>query len=431
MRRWNKLLKSGTSLVLVLAMLMGMCTSAFATGETVANETNYVSLGDSMANGYGLDGALSYPELFANAMGYNHAPHAYDGMRVEDLRAALVENAALQADVANADVISLGIGNADFGVYAVNSILSVLGVEIPGAEFVDVSGMTLENAMAECNDVTRELAVQLYDELKALIVEQLTDKENVDQEKVNQILDVMAYIVINYMNNYIGVIDEIAAANQKDELKLMIVGLVNVMDDLKVDIGREIPNVGDLEIGTGTVLNVGKLMYWATTAMDAFLATLPATMQLTGKYENVTFVYASDVDVELMYTQFGEDGVSRALLIEQICADLFPLLGDGFAVTVPVSLDALGDLNALPGLGEVEDTIDMTVTIVPEAVTAAEVEKYEAYIAGKTEEVGMTVNKTPHRHTAPRLRSSPSVSEPRWHTVRCLRFGLQTRVLGS
>ena len=49
-RTFKKLLRTGMSLVLVASMMVGMCATAFA--EESPEKINYVSLGDSMANGY-------------------------------------------------------------------------------------------------------------------------------------------------------------------------------------------------------------------------------------------------------------------------------------------------------------------------------------------------------------------------------------------
>ena len=120
--------RRAVSSVLALSMAFGFCYEAFpktkqvsadgASTESVADDgvINYVSLGDSMTNGYCLDGYdnngymmsgdLSYPELFANWLveeGYaetvNHSPMAISAMRAEDLQFIL------ELDYNNADDI--------------------------------------------------------------------------------------------------------------------------------------------------------------------------------------------------------------------------------------------------------------------------------------------------------------------------------------
>ncbi len=402
MRRCNKLLKSGTSLMLVLAMLLGMCGTAFAApleeNEEAEGGVAYVSLGDSVANGYGLDvDEQSYPELFAQQLGAAHENHAYDAMRVEDLRYALQYPngtadpyteaffaelgadviANLQDAVANADVISLGIGNANFGDFAVNRVLSALGMEIPG---VETDWIDLELALADCDETVRAFVLELYDGLKEMLEEQMTDGD-----KIAEVLDVLTYTVVSYMTNYVGVLGDIAEVNQKEDLKVMLVGLVNVLDDMKV------------ETGSG-VVNVGRLMNWAVKAVNAYLVTVPAVMQMSGQYEDVTFIYAADTDVELMYTKLDDlNEVSRGKMIDHVCATVFPMLGAGFDITVEVSASDftgnLGDLSSLPGMENIGETIGMTVTVIPETVTYDEVVQYEAYAAGLSSTLNMGANK--------------------------------------
>ena len=112
MRRMKNLLKKGTSLMLVFAMLMGLCSTAFAVENNDDNTINYVSLGDSMTNGYcftgyeqgngdkakldfangkGSYGEDAYPNLFAEWLAetsgkvVNHTKLAPSAMRAEDL----------------------------------------------------------------------------------------------------------------------------------------------------------------------------------------------------------------------------------------------------------------------------------------------------------------------------------------------------------
>ncbi|MBQ3205213.1 MAG: Ig-like domain-containing protein, partial [Peptococcaceae bacterium] len=97
-RKW----RSAIAMVLVISMLFSIFpTAAFA--EEPETEIKYVSLGDSMSNGYGLDGYkhnsgvetyadVAYPNLFANWLegqdgiaDVDHAQLAMSGIRVEDV----------------------------------------------------------------------------------------------------------------------------------------------------------------------------------------------------------------------------------------------------------------------------------------------------------------------------------------------------------
>ena len=147
MRRFNKLLKSGTSLMLVFAMLLGMCSTAIAVGETESTENSYVALGDFVTE----DALADFKDGTVLGGGF---------MRVADLYDELVAN---QSAIADADVIALGIGNADINIYAVNNVLGVIGKDVVGIGSVDYG--TLEGALANCDALTRNAAMQVYDNL--------------------------------------------------------------------------------------------------------------------------------------------------------------------------------------------------------------------------------------------------------------------------
>ena len=99
-----KMFKKATALIMTLCMVFGVCSTAlnfvvFAEGD---QKLNYVSLGDSMTNGYGMDvgylhnsgvedyGKEAYPNQFATWLegeGYtvDHAQLAMSGIRTEDI----------------------------------------------------------------------------------------------------------------------------------------------------------------------------------------------------------------------------------------------------------------------------------------------------------------------------------------------------------
>ena len=207
--------------ILVLVMTFAMLLSAFAPtlgvfaeaghdhDENGANGTlNYVSIGDSMTNGYGFEGYEqgktnpdnhmsldrfvagegvygegSYALQFADylqSLGYdiNHTKLAVSALRAEDLLYLLnggaegehhddwfdevvyystgaydysvvpALSAHYQNAVKNADVITLGIGNASFGAFMLSRMTSAL--EVLGGSLDDdqLEMYTLENALA-------------------------------------------------------------------------------------------------------------------------------------------------------------------------------------------------------------------------------------------------------------------------------------------
>ena len=96
------------ALVLALVLLFGMAVFA-------AEKPLYVALGDSIAEGTGLENAghACYGALVAATNGYDFINHATGGHQTTDLLARLEEEAA-RADLAKADIISISIGGNDF-----------------------------------------------------------------------------------------------------------------------------------------------------------------------------------------------------------------------------------------------------------------------------------------------------------------------------
>ena len=175
--------------ILVLVVVFAMLTSTFApalgvfatevnnnANESTSDKKHYVSIGDSMTNGYGFEGylqgeaghdffsgngtygdgsyALQFESYLKEKYGEDNVDHtklAASALRAEDLLYLLGgRNEAADdwfneveyytgesyADLApyyqnavkDADIITLGIGNASFGAFMLSRITSALGV---------------------------------------------------------------------------------------------------------------------------------------------------------------------------------------------------------------------------------------------------------------------------------------------------------------
>ena len=195
------------SVVMAMFMVMAVCAPTIAAvndnqsinNATVSAETeiNYVSIGDSMTNGYGFEGyeqnsndrnvydfvngknvygegsyALQFEEYLAEKYGatVNHTKLAPSGLLADDLLYLLGVRetefddnwggyrdyvgtysdeelqAHFQTAVTEADIITLCIGNASFGAYLVQQIVNTIG--IMGAEGEVDPDLTLENGLA-------------------------------------------------------------------------------------------------------------------------------------------------------------------------------------------------------------------------------------------------------------------------------------------
>ena len=386
MKSMRNLLKKSTSMLLVFAMLLGMCSTAFAAGaKNAAPKKTYVSLGDSMANGYGLNGyedengknvngyrvpvEESYPAIFAKMFGFEHVPMAISAMRAEDLHFILefdyenydvallneIENwnsesfdeekwnslstcgdyytwdefvrgrfndygkqlgqwdmsgtvnvaEKFQTEVADADIISLAIGNANFGVFLLGRVMNALGIMVDEDEIDEKLEETLrynvERALAECDEETREYALELYGEVRAMFAEYVDNSVELDAAA-----NAVAYGVVSYVLNYAGIIERIVVLNPNAEI--ILVGLMNTMADMEIVIDDE------------TTLPLGVIMNNVISAMNTYIAALPTALQISGKYENATFYFAEATEVEMIVETMGTEmtGVVRERIIEEL-----------------------------------------------------------------------------------------------------------------
>ena len=330
MRRFNKLLKSGTSLMLVFAMLLGMCSTAVAVGDSESNG-GYVALGDFVT----VDALADFKDGTVLGGGF---------MRVADLYDKLVAN---QNAIANADVIALGIGNADINIYTVNNILGTIGSSVVDgftSLHVDTAWENLENALANCDGMTRSIALQLYDKLEPVVSEKLSDNA-----MIATVVDVLVYTAVSFMVNYSAMLEEIATVNE--DTTVIIVGLVNMMDGMKVNFN-------------GQELDLGLYIGYVMEALNGYLAAVPTMMQMNGDYENVTFLYAEATDVEVEYV--------KPALTEKLRESIIAVVNEMVLGTLVEALQEKINAVEVPGYEDVE----IKITLCDE-IDADMVENYE------------------------------------------------------
>ncbi|MBQ7387610.1 MAG: hypothetical protein IJW03_05550, partial [Clostridia bacterium] len=334
------------SLVMVLAMLLGICAptvmaapgkySAPATEEN--KELNYVSIGDSMANGYGFEGYEqcnktnaaydfqngvgvygegAYPlqfEAYLESLGYdvNHTKLALSALLADDLLYLLgareeefddewngyrdydgqytdMENKVFfQNAVENADVITLGTGNASFGAFLVDRITNTIG--IMGDEGKVYETLTLENGLALLeSEEAKEIVLEVYAELEA---ELLSYVGELDFElNVEACLDVVAYTVASFLVSYEAVVDRIVELNP--DVEIILVGLMNTTYGMHIT-------------GEGFDISFGDIMGNVFGAVNAYIAGLPAAKQLAGEYEDASFYYAEQPEPKFICQAFDD-----------------------------------------------------------------------------------------------------------------------------
>ena len=299
--KFSKVFRQGLSLLIVVCLLVGMCPMVFA-AET-DEKVKYVSFGDSMANGYGLTGygnvngyleesPDAYPHKLAEHFGWDLTHQlAMSAMRAEDLHYILeygkegaytgddytqsefvngrfrrdcggVENAAnvYQSAATDADVITLGIGNANFGVFLLGRITNALGVL--GGNPADDAWIDFEDAIRECDEPTKAFIRQIRAEVLAKL-NSLVPQES--QEIIAPIENAISYAVVSYMMNYAGCIDRIVELNP--DVEIIIVGLMNTFSGM--DLSYE-GNVISLEkvVGGNGLKNLKDCAIWTLDLID-------------------------------------------------------------------------------------------------------------------------------------------------------------------
>ncbi len=403
-----KMLHHGVALVVALCLIIGFAPAVAFAAES-AETVKYVSLGDSMTNGYGMPGydhngylhnvPNTYPELLAEKYGWKHIPLAVSGMRAEDLQFVLefpwddqnavavaertpqmdgytaakhgvnykelwwtevnaekwydtfasgdfytwdqsitqprfddpyydamakngkgygagVENIArmIQESVADADVISLAVGNANFGVFMRSRIvnaMAMMGGNPGGNMWLD-----LDRVLKECDAKTASLALQA----RGTILDALSSA-GLDEKTANAMADAATFTVASYLVSYDKVIQLIMESNPDAEV--IIMGLMNTLKGMEVKY-------------QGQLIDLGACMGAAIDVVNTYLAGVPAAMQDSGAYQDAAFYFASASEVnmwveeyETVASNWEKYPVIRDRFITKVCDTLFPMVQNG------------------------------------------------------------------------------------------------------
>ena len=397
------------SVLLALVMVIGVLpTAAFATGE---KETiNYVSIGDSMANGYGFKGynqsnstssdynfeeglnvygVDSYPEQFEDylvGLGYqvNHTKLASSAMLPEHLLYLLSDTADnfyemptgnytgfldyignlkndpakvkkhFQDAVANADVITMGIGNATFGAFLMDYATRAMDIVSSPWTEAHVEEITLENALELLEDEEQKVLVQeiydsLIEEMEQYVDLDILGETDQGTSKLETICDIMAYSVARFLVSYEGILEQIDVLNDRDHLEVILVGLMNTLSGIVI-----VDEDGEELLPLGEVTDV------AFGALNAYIAALATKLQSEeGKMENISFYYGGEMSVECFCDIFEEiydngwdkdyedDRVDPSILHDRTVDAVVNMVLSNFGVTKTSLKQALQNESAL------------------------------------------------------------------------------------
>ena len=409
------------ALIMAVAMLFSLAAPAFAAADAHQHDDiKYVSIGDSMTNGYGFEGyeqgtdaidffngvgvygegsyALQFEDYLKQYGDVEHTKLAVSALRAEDLLYLLGgrdmptdgwfdqvlhysgENAdALaayyQAAVKDADIITLGIGNASFGAYMVQYITRAMGVM--GGSLDPEEVVTLDMALElleseEAREVVRALYDTAMEELSAIIPADLAA-----QYKLTELCDAIAYIAAGFLINYEGVVDKIVELNP--DVEIMLIGLMNTT------YGMEITAEGMEPIAIGSIMdNLFGLL-------NAYIAGVPTAKQLAGEYPEATFYYAAQPQPKFIVQAFDDlaandwnnvdDGrlsgkVVRERSLKAYNNDLRPMIGLALGFALPaVTISDVTSYELREYTSSDDDQYQVTIDFQAE-ITAYETEKY-------------------------------------------------------
>ena len=280
----KRIMRSVLSMVLALSLAFG----GYVLPAKAADTFNYVSLGASNTNGYGLKGFYTDSEISQiidgksetagfNAFGYQRSPEgsypdlvrdnlakshgtvnftqlAMSYMRAEDLRVLLDEDydgdaytkwkftggvkwfnnaesggiSALrekyQNSIKNADLVTVDLGWENFGTYLIEQLMA----------FMTEGQLKWEADLADIFDTNAELeaANEIKDQVKEKIAGIFEKEETLDLTA-----EVLTYCMLSYVDSFDAVIAKIYELNPNAQI--VVVGTQNLLYDAKLNLGGE------------------------------------------------------------------------------------------------------------------------------------------------------------------------------------------------
>ena len=345
-----RMLRSTVAMLLVFCMVAGFVPAVAFAEEAPAKKV--VSLGDSMTNGLGLGGGYdstghqgfmevdkySYPALVADHYGWDLTQLATSCMRVEDLhyildygtenaysgddwtRTELLVNgrwylgaegtaAVFQDAVAEADVVIMGAGNCNIGVYLTDIVLDLVS---SGRYGQDYSHVTLENALNQIgvDDQMKEMVMGIKGDLEAYLAGTLPE------ELADGLVDRLSYVALNYLLHFAGAMDRMVELNP--DVEIVVVGLLNTLSGFEVDV---------VYGGATHSIDFAALYDILLKPLNGYMAVFSATKKLVGAYADAQIYYAKVGQVStLAHTYMEEYAENEAFYLSRFVPEIISLM---------------------------------------------------------------------------------------------------------
>ena len=320
--------------------------------EPVNKELNYVSIGDSMANGYGfvgyeqdndalydptardpkgekgedygkgMYGAGAYPlqfEKYLEDKGYtvNHKKLATSAMLPEDFLYLLggCENEVednyggyrsyigsasaadfktfVQEAVTEAHVITIGLGNANFGAFFMDKVTRAFNVfgsqPVPGDE-----KLTLEYALSSLDEADRNEVRALVDSYMASFDMSAAVEMGFSAEKLESAIRIIEYVVATFIISYKLCVEKILEMNP--DVEIIFVGLLNTTYGMELQIDEN-PEHN---------IKIGDMMDNMFGMLNDYVKMLPTLVKAEKKYPEASFKFAEQPEPKFICQVFGE-----------------------------------------------------------------------------------------------------------------------------
>ncbi len=266
-----------------------------------------------------------------------------------------------QEAVANADIVTVGAGNANFGVFLLGRIMNAVGFD---GSIEEDAWINYERALAECNDQQKNMLRKLKTEVENILNSYLGDIDAEYQVMADAMVNAVTYTVVSYALNYAGVLERIMDLNPDAEV--ILVGIMNTMAGMTFTMGEDEIDMTDM-------------MALLVDPINAYIAALPTFMQLfkNGMYEDGKFYYAEAPTVECQVDTYkemlgNEESAVRTRFVEEIAGEY----KDNGNWENGMVWDLMNDGGVVAGIMN-----DENAQLIP--VTLTNIKKYEAMTDGE------------------------------------------------
>lgn len=142
----------------ILSAVICVCMFSFSASAADADKKNYLVIGDSIAEGFGISNPdeSAYGRIVADTNGYNYINDGIMGRNSSTLLKRLTEDEGFMADVEWADIISVSIGGNDF-LLDHAPLLIIQGLVFNDYAKFDKIGETFYDNFSKCMEQIRAL----------------------------------------------------------------------------------------------------------------------------------------------------------------------------------------------------------------------------------------------------------------------------------